>query len=566
MSWESEIEELRRREALARHMGGADKVKRQHDAGRLTVRERIDLLLDPDSFHEIGALAGRAKYGADGEIEAFQPANFVFGRGRIEGRPVVVGGDDFTVRGGAADASIRGKQVQSEQMANELRIPLVRLIDGTGGGGSVKTIETEGYTYVPANPAWDWVVKNMGTVPVVALGLGSVAGLGAARLATSHYSVMVEGISHMFIAGPPVVARLSGPITKDELGAADIHARAGAVDDVVSSEAEAFARARRFLSYLPSSVYELPERIAPTDDAARRDPWLIEAVPHDRRKVYDMRRILNAIVDKDSLFEMGRKFGGSVITALARLDGWPVAVLASDPYFYGGGWTADASAEGRTLRRPREHVPSPHRASRRRAGLCHRRRGREGRHDPPRRARARRDLSGACAVLLHHHPQGVRRGGRRAYAAPQAALSLRVALGRLGLAAGRGRHRGRLSRRAGRSAGSRQTARRNRGAAQPLSLAVPHRRDVPDRGDHRSARYPAAAVRVRESGFETARARPGRDADAALKQFLPFVGPLVKYCYRDLPISSDILLTRLAFRRPRRWLHARELVQRLALF
>jgi acetyl-CoA carboxylase carboxyltransferase component len=343
MGWESDIEELRRREALARQMGGPDKIKRLHDAGRLTVRERIDLLLDPDSFHEIGALAGRAKYGADGEMQSFQPANFVFGRGRIEGRPVVVGGDDFTVRGGAADASIRGKQVQSEQMANELRVPLVRLIDGTGGGGSVKTIETEGYTYVPANPAWDWVVKNMGTVPVVALGLGSVAGLGAARLATSHYSVMVEGLSHMFIAGPPVVARVGQPVTKDELGAAEIHARAGAVDDVVESEAVAFARTRRFLSYLPSSVYELPARTAPADDPARREPWLIEAVPHDRRKVYDMRRVLNAIVDKDTLFEMGRKFGGSVITALARLDGWPVAVLASDPYFYGGGWTADAS-------------------------------------------------------------------------------------------------------------------------------------------------------------------------------------------------------------------------------
>jgi len=324
-------------------MGGPDKVKRQHDGGKLTVRERIDLLLDPGSFHEIGALAGRAQYGEDGEITSFQPANFVFGRGRIDGRPVVVGGDDFTVRGGAADASIRQKQVQSEQMANELRQPLVRLVDGTGGGGSVKTIETMGYTYVPANPAWDWVVANMGTVPVVALGLGSVAGLGAARLVSSHYSVMVEGISHMFIAGPPVVARVGRPVTKDELGGSDIHARAGAVDDVVASEAEAFARARRFLSYLPSSVYELPERIAPSDDAARRDFWLIEAVPRDRRKVYDMRRILNAVVDKDSLFEMGRKFGGSVITALARLDGWPVAVLASDPYFYGGGWTADAS-------------------------------------------------------------------------------------------------------------------------------------------------------------------------------------------------------------------------------
>ncbi len=343
MSWEADIEELRRREALARQMGGPDKVKRQHDAGRLTVRERIEQLLDPGSFHEIGALAGRAQYDGDGALASFQPANFVFGRGRIDNRPVVVGGDDFTVRGGAADASIRQKQVMSEQMANELRLPLVRLVDGTGGGGSVKTIETMGYTYVPANPAWDWVVANMGTVPVVALGLGSVAVLGAARLVASHYSVMVDGISHMFIAGPPVVARAGQTVTKDELGGSDIHARAGAVDDVVASEAEAFARARRFLSYLPSSVYELPARVAPTDDPARRDAWLIEAVPRDRRKVYDMRKILRALVDADTLFEMGRKFGGPVITALARLDGWPVALLASDPYFYGGGWTADAA-------------------------------------------------------------------------------------------------------------------------------------------------------------------------------------------------------------------------------
>ncbi len=343
MNWEAEIEELRRREALARQMGGPEKVKRQHDGGKLTVRERIARLLDAESFQEIGALAGKAQYDAAGELAGFMPANFVVGRGRIEGRPVVVGGDDFTVRGGAADASIRGKQVISEQMANELRLPLVRLIDGTGGGGSVKTLETEGRTYVPANPAWDWVVANLATVPVVALGLGSVAGLGAARLVTSHYSLMVEGISQMFIAGPPVVARIGQTLSKEELGGSEIHARAGAIDDVVASEDEAFARARRFLSYLPASVHELPPRGPVSDDPGRRDPWLIDAVPKDRRKVYDMRRIVRAVVDRDSFFEIGRKFGGSAITGLARLDGWPVAVLASDPYIYGGGWTATAS-------------------------------------------------------------------------------------------------------------------------------------------------------------------------------------------------------------------------------
>ena len=341
--WSDAVEEIAQRRRLAAQMGGEERVARQHAQGKLTVRERIDKLLDSGSFHEIGAIAGKARYGEDGAVAEFMPANFVVGRGRIEGRPVVVGGDDFTVRGGAADASIRGKQMIGEQMANELRLPLIRLVDGTGGGGSVRTIETEGRTYVPANPAWELVVANMGMVPVVALGLGSVAGLGAARLVTSHYSLMVEGTSQMFIAGPPVVARVGQKLTKEELGGSEIHARAGAIDDVVASEEEAFARTRRFLSYLPSSVYELPPRAPVTDAPERRDEWLIDAVPRDRRKVYDMRRILRAIVDQDSFFEIGRKFGGSAITGLARLDGWPVAILASDPHFYGGAWTASAS-------------------------------------------------------------------------------------------------------------------------------------------------------------------------------------------------------------------------------
>lgn len=343
MSWQKEIDELRKREELARQMGGPDKVKRQHDNKRLTVRERIDQLLDPGSFHEIGAIAGKATYDENGEVTDFLPANFVMGRGRIESRPVVVGGDDFTVRGGAGDAAIGSKQVFAEQMANELHLPIVRLVDGTGGGGSVKTLETDQRTYVPYMQGWKYVTDNMAQVPVVGLGLGPVAGLGSARLVTSHYSVMVKEISQMFIAGPPLVARAGQVITKEELGGAEMHAKAGAIEDVVDTEQEAFARARRFLSYLPSSVYDLPPRTQNTDPVDRRDEWLIGAVPRDRRKVYDIRKIIKSVVDKDSFFEFGRKYGGSVATGLARLDGWPVAILASDPYFYGGGWTADSS-------------------------------------------------------------------------------------------------------------------------------------------------------------------------------------------------------------------------------
>jgi acetyl-CoA carboxylase carboxyltransferase component len=341
-SWEPELAELRRREAFAYAMGGPDKIKRQHDGGKLTVRERIDALLDPSSFREVGAIAGKGVY-EDGALTDLSPTNFVLGRGRIDGRAVIVGGDDFTVRGGAADASIWQKQVHAEQMANELRLPMVRLVDGTGGGGSVKSLDTQGRTYVPANPGWEFVVDNLGCVPVVALALGSVAGLGAARVVTSHYSLMVRDTSQVFVAGPPVVARTGEHVTKEDLGGAQIHGVNGTVDDVVASEAEAFDRTRRFLSYLPSSVYDVPPRGPVTDDPDRRDDWLIRAIPKDRRKVYKIRSVIESVFDSGSGLEIGRGWGRSAVTGLARLDGWPVAALASDPYVYGAGWTADAS-------------------------------------------------------------------------------------------------------------------------------------------------------------------------------------------------------------------------------
>lgn len=342
MSWQSEIDELRRREALAREMGGEEKVALQHERGKLTARERIDRLLDEGGFREIGTISGHAKYGRDGAFEEFRPSNFIFGRGRIDGRPVVVAADDFTVRGGAADAAIMQKQVMAEQMAGELRLPLVRLIDGTGGGGSVKTLDSPlGRTYVPFNPAWEHVVGNLGTVPVVALALGPVAGLGAARVVSSHYSLMVKGLSQLFVAGPPVVARVGETVDKEGLGGSAIHTRNGSVDDEVASEDEAFERTRRFLSYLPASVFDLPPREVNDDDPDRRDEWLIEAVPRDERKVYKMRPIIESVVDRGSFFEIGKYFGRSLITGLARLDGWPVAILAGDPYFHGGAWTAD---------------------------------------------------------------------------------------------------------------------------------------------------------------------------------------------------------------------------------
>lgn len=339
--WTTELAEIDERTRLAQQMGGAERVNRQREAGKLTARERIDGLLDPGSFHEIGGLSGYAEYDEAGALKAFTPSALVLGRGRIDGRPLVVAANDFTVRIPGQDPGGGRKSLMAERLAADLRLPLVRLIDGFGG--SVRTTEQIGRTYIPDNPGWEHMTHNLGQVPVVALGLGTVAGIHAARLIASHFSVMVRGTSHMFMAGPPVVARMGRTFTKEELGGADLQAKAGAVDAVAKDEAEAFELARRFLSYLPSSVHDLPPRAEPSDDPGRREAWLLGAIPRNRRRAYDARRILEAVFDVGSVFEMGRAFGGSVITALARLDGWPVAVMASNPMVYGGGWTAEAS-------------------------------------------------------------------------------------------------------------------------------------------------------------------------------------------------------------------------------
>ena len=345
MSWQDEIDELRRREELAHRMGGPERIQRQHDNGRLTVRERIDLLLDTDSFHEIGALAGRSAYDGDGRLTDFTPSNFVLGTGRIGGRRVVVGGDDFTVRGGAADAKVGNKSGYGEQLALEMRLPLVRLIDGSGGGGSVKTLEMTGYSYVPELRGFETTMKLMGHVPVVCACMGSVAGLGAVRVTISHFSLMVKGTSQLFVAGPPVVERgLGKPVGKNELGGSQIHARgSSAVDNEVESEEEAFEAIKRFLSYLPQNVWQAPPRVESGDAPGRRDEDLLSIIPRDRRRMYEVRDIVHRVFDRDSFFEIAKDYGSALVVGLARLDGYPVGVMANDTHHHGGAVNAAAS-------------------------------------------------------------------------------------------------------------------------------------------------------------------------------------------------------------------------------
>src|SRR6266508_4357036 len=149
MTWEPELEEIRRRSELAKEMGGTERVGRHVAEGRTPVRDRIDQLLDDGSFREIGSLTSKVEYDEEGRIRRYTPSNFVTGRGTIDGRPVIIGCDDFTVRGGAADGAVGNKMGWSERTAKELRLPLVRLVDGTGGGGSVKTNALLRRSYVP---------------------------------------------------------------------------------------------------------------------------------------------------------------------------------------------------------------------------------------------------------------------------------------------------------------------------------------------------------------------------------------------------------------------------------
>ena len=185
MSWQPELDELRERERLARELGGTDKVRRQHDAGKLTVRERIDVaFVDGGSFHEIGAIAGKAEYDAENNLEGVGAGELRVRPG-ADRRPAGRRGRRRFPRCGAArpDATIREKPLMAEQMAHDFNLPIIRIIEGLGGGGSVKTIETTGRANLPGrvNSARLYyflhvIMANLGRVPVVALGLGSVAG------------------------------------------------------------------------------------------------------------------------------------------------------------------------------------------------------------------------------------------------------------------------------------------------------------------------------------------------------------------------------------------------------
>jgi len=342
-------------------------VVRQRNRRKLTCRERIDGLLDPGSFREIGSLAGFATFDEDGDVLEFTPASHVGGQGRIEGRTCIVCADDFTSRGGHADGAIGQKSRYLDRLSIELRAPSIRLLDGSSGGGSVATMVPKqdgsasakestgaikagrprvvggGGSFLPGHLGSTFYTEQLATVPVVNMLLGSVVGIGAAKAVLGHFSVMVRDIAQLFVAGPPVVSHAMGyDVTKEDLGGWHIHCRNGSVDNLAETEEEAMAQTRRFLSYLPPSVYEAPPITQSSDPADRREEELLTLVPRKRTATFDIRRAIRLLADKDSFFEIGSLWGTDQVAGFVRMNGYPMGVIASDSrHANGGALTAD---------------------------------------------------------------------------------------------------------------------------------------------------------------------------------------------------------------------------------
>ena len=347
----SDVEELERRREIGRQMGGQDSVDFHHGRGKLTVRERLALLVDSGSLREFGALSGKASYDETNELVDFTPRGEVNAIAEIDGRKVVISGGDFTVRGGSASGmGGLGEELRPAERAREWQLPFVRLLDAAGG--SVRGFEEMGRTYLPdGNSYTQSDVLLLNQVPVVSAVMGSVAGLPAVNACMAHWNVMVDGTSQIFPGGPPVVkAALGYEVTKEELGGPQIHTRiSGCIDNLATSEQDALDQVRRFLSYLPSSVNEMAPYVATEDPIDRAEPELRDLIPRDPRRIHNTRKLLELVLDRDSFFEIAPDFGKSRITGLARLGGYPVGIMANNPKFHGGATSVAAGSKAMRL-------------------------------------------------------------------------------------------------------------------------------------------------------------------------------------------------------------------------
>ena len=326
--WDGVLESLARRREVSRSMGGEERLEKHRAAGKLDARARVAHLLDAGSFQELGTLVG----GEDAPADAI-----VMGSGRIDGRPVMVAAEDFTVKAGTISGAANAKRYRVAEMAVLDRVPCIMILDGAG-------FRADGRGHGGKTPV-DMLAQARcsGRVPLVTAVCGSSAGHGALVAPISDFAVMSSHAA-IFTAGPPVVYESLGEqITKEDLGGPSVAVPSGLIHNVGVDDAAALDLVRAYLSYFPSSAWSYPPEYEGDDIGSRPVPELLDIVPRNGRRVYDMRQVLDVVFDAGSVFEVQPDFGRPVICALARLGGHPVAVVANQPLVLAGSIDAEGA-------------------------------------------------------------------------------------------------------------------------------------------------------------------------------------------------------------------------------
>jgi acetyl-CoA carboxylase carboxyltransferase component len=325
--WKGTLEDLAARRAAARAMGGEEKLAKHRAQGKLDARARVAHLLDRGSFQELGTLVG----GPDAPADAI-----VMGSGRIDGRPVMVAAEDFTVKAGTISQPANAKRWRVAELALLDRVPLVMMLDGAG-------YRADGRPHGRAPTDLLAQGRCSGRVPLVTAVLGSSAGHGALVAPMSDFTVM-SAHAAVFTAGPPVVRESLGEtVTKEELGGPAVAAASGLIHNVAPDDAAALDLVRTYLAYFPSSAWSYAPDVREGDVGPRLVPEMVDLVPRNGRRVYEMREVLEAVFDRASCFEVQPQYGRSVVCSLARLGGHPVAVIANQPRVLAGSVDVDGA-------------------------------------------------------------------------------------------------------------------------------------------------------------------------------------------------------------------------------
>jgi acetyl-CoA carboxylase carboxyltransferase component len=337
MSMRDKTEELQRRRAEAQKMGGEARLARQKERGKLDARARLGLLLDANSFHEIGLLATHL-----GKTDADRPSpadGVICGTGLIEGRPVCAASYDFTVQGGSIGLVGERKVARLRELSLRERIPMVWLIDSAGARLSADPDEASWISsFADTGYLFREQVVMSGVVPQVAAMVGPGAAGTAYIPGLADFVPMVRGTSSIAIGGPYLVKSVVGEdVTEEALGGSKVHTEISGVADLeCPDDAACIAAVREYLSYFPSRAGEKPPRRACSDPADRRDDALLDVIPDNPRQAYDVHQIISRIVDEGRVFEIKPRWARNIVTALARIDGYAVGMVANNPMQYGG--------------------------------------------------------------------------------------------------------------------------------------------------------------------------------------------------------------------------------------